>query len=190
MRPVPVRGRVTGVWGHWYQPGYRMGDKHHLHLGRAHLVQGHKHDALHCPGLVGPGGRPSRAMPGWQTRPSSVRRRHHDHCFTFGETGLQLNLHITQTIIRHTSYTRLPHYFEEVIFPNRKTMASPTAQSFPISQGLGCWERILRQQRKIQGLMAETGCWRKGSFPTAILLGRNAVGDALARPNGVDEGPD
>jgi hypothetical protein len=34
--------------------------------------------------------------------------------------------------------------------------------------------------------MAKTGCWRSGSFPTAILLGKNAVGEAPARPNGTD----
>jgi hypothetical protein len=51
-RPARTRGRVTDMWGCRPQPGYQLGDKHHLHLDRAHLVPGHKHSALHHLGRV------------------------------------------------------------------------------------------------------------------------------------------
>lgn len=44
MRPVPMRGPSDWCVGSLVQPGYRMSDKHHFHLGRAHLVRGHNHD--------------------------------------------------------------------------------------------------------------------------------------------------
>jgi hypothetical protein len=79
-----------------------------------------------------------------------------------------------------------------VVIALQEIMASPTAQSFPNSQDLSCWrrksfptgklccrERNLRQQPKIQGLMAKFGCWRRGFFPNSIPVGKEKL---LAKP--------
>jgi hypothetical protein len=49
------------------QPGYQLGGKHHLHLGRAEMVQARKQGVLHQLGrsFLTWAGRASRAGSGW-----------------------------------------------------------------------------------------------------------------------------
>jgi hypothetical protein len=61
------------------QPGCQLGGKHHLHLGRAEMVQARKQGALHRLGQVIPDlgwlGQPGWFGPGSQTRPRSPELR-------------------------------------------------------------------------------------------------------------------